>query len=73
MFSHIIICYLLPYDSWYTLGRLDRAIYVGLPCPRTRRAIIEMRTKRMTLAEEDIVEKLVSKTEGMVTNDLGRV
>lgn len=45
-------------------GRLDRAIYVGLPCPRTRRAIIEMRTKRMTLAEEDIVEKLVSKTEG---------
>ncbi|KAK6024083.1 ATPase, AAA family [Ostertagia ostertagi] len=45
-------------------GRLDRAIYVGLPCSKTRRAIIEMRTKRMTLAEDDIIEKLVNKTEG---------
>ncbi|VDO39966.1 unnamed protein product [Haemonchus placei] len=45
-------------------GRLDRAIYVGLPCPKTRRAIIEMRTKRMTMAEDDIVDRLVNKTEG---------
>ncbi|KAK5973819.1 Transitional endoplasmic reticulum ATPase [Trichostrongylus colubriformis] len=45
-------------------GRLDRAIYVGLPCPKTRRAIILMRTKRMTLAGDDIIEKLVNKTDG---------
>ncbi|EYC29277.1 hypothetical protein Y032_0006g2881 [Ancylostoma ceylanicum] len=45
-------------------GRLDRAIYVGLPSPETRRAIIKMRTSRMVLAEEDIVDKLVNKTEG---------
>nr|CDJ88805.1 ATPase domain containing protein [Haemonchus contortus] len=45
-------------------GRLDRAIYVGLPCPKTRRAIIEMRTKRMTMAEDDIIDRLVNKTEG---------
>lgn len=45
-------------------GRLDRAIYVGLPSPETRRAIIRMRTSRMVLAEDDIVEKLVNRTEG---------
>ncbi|VDM53005.1 unnamed protein product [Angiostrongylus costaricensis] len=45
-------------------GRLDRAIYVGLPCPATRRAIIKMRTKRMLLAGDDIVERLVDRTGG---------
>ncbi|KHJ98168.1 ATPase, AAA family [Oesophagostomum dentatum] len=45
-------------------GRLDRAIYVGLPDVATRRAIIKMRTSRMALAEDTIIEKLVNKTEG---------
>lgn len=45
-------------------GRLDRAIYVGLPCFATRCAIIKMRTKRMVLACGDIVEKLIERTEG---------
>ncbi|KAK6729426.1 hypothetical protein RB195_006465 [Necator americanus] len=44
-------------------GRLDRAIYVGLPNSETRRAIIKMRTSRMLL-QPDIVEKLVDKTRG---------
>ncbi|CAJ0592881.1 unnamed protein product [Cylicocyclus nassatus] len=45
-------------------GRLDRVIYVGLPDGITRREIIKMRTSRMMLAEDDIVEKLVNRTNG---------
>ncbi|WKX89915.1 hypothetical protein Q1695_009059 [Nippostrongylus brasiliensis] len=44
-------------------GRLDRAIYVGLPDAETRRAIIEIRTKRMVLSEDDVT-KLVNHTKG---------
>ncbi|CAL2030642.1 unnamed protein product [Caenorhabditis brenneri] len=45
-------------------GRLDRAIYVGLPCEATRKAILEMRTRKMKIDEESIIQKLVEKTSG---------
>ncbi|CAD6184929.1 unnamed protein product [Caenorhabditis auriculariae] len=45
-------------------GRLDRAIYVGLPCQTTRRAILEMRTRKTKLAEDVSLQALVALTEG---------
>ncbi|CAB3410768.1 unnamed protein product [Caenorhabditis bovis] len=45
-------------------GRLDRAIYVGLPCQITRRAIIEMSTRKMEFEKDDTIEKLVDMTDG---------
>ncbi|KAF1768629.1 hypothetical protein GCK72_000441 [Caenorhabditis remanei] len=46
-------------------GRLDRAIYVGLPCEVTRRAILEMRTRKMKFEDPtSTIQKLVEKTSG---------
>ncbi|UMM12065.1 hypothetical protein L5515_001032 [Caenorhabditis briggsae] len=46
-------------------GRLDRAIYVGLPCEETRRAILKMRTRKMAIDDVTAtIQKLVEKTSG---------
>ncbi|PAV82804.1 hypothetical protein WR25_21976 [Diploscapter pachys] len=45
-------------------GRLDRSIYVGLPSASTRLAILQMRTKRMTLADDVDLAKIAERTEG---------
>lgn len=46
-------------------GRLDRAIYVGLPCEVTRRAILEMRTRKMEFDETaSTIQMLVERTAG---------
>uniref|UniRef100_A0A1I7UC09 AAA domain-containing protein n=1 Tax=Caenorhabditis tropicalis TaxID=1561998 RepID=A0A1I7UC09_9PELO len=48
-------------------GRLDRAIHVGLPCEATRRAILQMRTRRMRFedsASSSTIDMLVERTSG---------
>ncbi|CAI2313300.1 unnamed protein product [Caenorhabditis sp. 36 PRJEB53466] len=46
-------------------GRLDRAIYVGLPCEATRQAILEMRTRKMKFDETTTtIQTLVERTAG---------
>uniref|UniRef100_A0A1I7XRT7 AAA domain-containing protein n=1 Tax=Heterorhabditis bacteriophora TaxID=37862 RepID=A0A1I7XRT7_HETBA len=45
-------------------GRLDRALYVGLPSASTRRAILTMRTKKMAMAEDVSIDCLVDRTKG---------
>ncbi|ODQ68601.1 putative ATPase of the CDC48/PAS1/SEC18 family, partial [Nadsonia fulvescens var. elongata DSM 6958] len=45
-------------------GRLDRVVYVGPPNLATRRQILTIRTKKMTLGEEVDLDYLAKITEG---------
>lgn len=45
-------------------GRIDRIIYVGLPEMNTRREIFRIKLKKMPLADDVNLEKLVELTDG---------
>ncbi|MFH4973543.1 hypothetical protein AB6A40_000252 [Gnathostoma spinigerum] len=51
-------------DAILRPGRIDRAIYVPLPNPATRRAILQMHIKRLSVGSDVSLDALVTKTEG---------
>ena len=54
-------------------GRFDELIYVPVPDKEARRAIFEVHTREMALAEDVDLGKLVEKTEGYTGADIAAV
>lgn len=45
-------------------GRLDRIVYVSLPDYKTRKEIFNLQLKKTCVADDVMIEELVTKTEG---------
>ncbi len=51
-------------------GRFDKLIYIGIPDKEQRKRIFEIHTKKMPLAKDVDLDKLVEKTDGYTGADI---
>ncbi len=51
-------------------GRFDKLIYIGIPDKEQRKKIFEIHTKKMPLAKDVDLDKLVEKTDGYTGADI---